>query len=51
MSDCCYEWMFHCLILREDHGTGTVLEARPAVDTDAMVAGVLDAAKLQHACP
>ena len=35
--------------LRDDEGTGTVLEAAAAVDPDPVVAGVLDRAQLQHA--
>ena len=45
----CDEWSFHRLLLVLDDGTGSVLEARSAVDRDAVVARVLHGAQLQHA--
>ena len=43
------ERVFHGLVFSEDKGTGAVVEAGAAVDPDAVVAGVLDRAQLQHA--
>ena len=43
------QWSFHGLFLADDKGTGVLAEARSAVDADAVVAGVLDRAQLQHA--
>ena len=46
-----YERLLHGLVLGDDEGTGAVLEAAAAVDADAVVAGVLDRAQLQHLGP
>ena len=43
------ERVFHRFLLGDDNGTGSVLEARTAVDAHAVVARVLDRAQLQHA--
>ena len=40
--------MFHRLVFSEDKGTWAGIEARSAVDPDAVVARVLDRAQLQH---
>ena len=40
--------VLHRLVLSDDNGTGTLLEARAAVDPDAVGPGVLDRAQLQH---
>ena len=45
----CDERSFHGLLLVLDHGTGSVIEARSAVDRDPVVARVLHGAELQHA--
>ena len=45
----CDEWSFHGLLFVLDDGTGSIVEARSAVDRDAVVARVLDGAELEHA--
>ena len=40
----CNEWLLQGLLLRDDNGTGAVLETRTAVDPHAVVARVLDGA-------
>ena len=49
VGDGCDEGAFHGLLLGQDEGTGSVLEARPAVDPHAVVARVLHRAQLEHA--
>ena len=41
--------LLHRFLLGDDNGTGSVVEARPAVDPHAVVARVLDRAQLEHA--
>ena len=43
------EGLLHGFLCSDHHGTGRVIEARPAVDPDAVIAGVLDGAQLQDA--
>ena len=43
------EGVLHRFLFRDDNGTGSVVEARSAVDPHAVVARVLDRAQLEHA--